>query len=95
MLVDDLANDTHGDEGNSNDTKISGKQREQQSKQWKEKEKAGKALVTPDLEHKYNLPEGVRYELQGEGLIIEEKTQKAPFSNNPLDTLNSGFMDKE
>ena len=61
---------------------------------WKEKEKAGEALVTPDIEHRYNLPEGVRYELQGEGLIIEEKAEETPFSSNPLDTLNSGFMDK-
>jgi ferredoxin-type protein NapG len=60
---------------------------------WKEKEKAGEALVTPDVEHQYNLPEGVRYDLQGEGLIIEEKPEETPFSSNPLDTLNSGFMD--
>ncbi|QYZ67718.1 MAG: quinol dehydrogenase [Gammaproteobacteria bacterium (ex Lamellibrachia satsuma)] len=62
---------------------------------WKEKEKAGKALVTPDIEHKYNLPEGVRYDLQGEGLIIEEKPEETPFSSNPLDSLNSSFMDKK
>ncbi|MEW8026790.1 MAG: ferredoxin-type protein NapG [Candidatus Thiodiazotropha sp.] len=61
---------------------------------WKEKEKAGKALVTPDAEHRYNLPEGVRYDLQGEGLIIEGEAEETPFSSNPLDTLNSGFMDK-
>ncbi len=61
---------------------------------WKEKERAGKALVTPDTEHQYNLPEGVRYELQGEGLIIEGEAEETPFSSNPLDTLNSGFMDK-
>ncbi|MEW8524482.1 MAG: ferredoxin-type protein NapG [Candidatus Thiodiazotropha endolucinida] len=61
---------------------------------WKEKEKAGKSLVTPDTEHRYNLPEGVRYDLQGEGLIIEGEAEETPFSSNPLDTLNSGFMDK-
>jgi len=60
---------------------------------WKEKEKAGKALVTPDVEHHYNLPEGVRYDLQGQGLIIEGKAEQAtpsapPFQSNPLDTLN-------
>ena len=62
---------------------------------WKEKEKAGKALVTPDVKHQYNLPEGVRYDLQGKGLIIEKKAeaphappQDSPFSSNPLDTLN-------
>lgn len=38
---------------------------------WKEKEKAGRSLVTPDMEHQYNLPEGMRYEYEGEGLIIE------------------------
>ncbi|RDH89227.1 MAG: ferredoxin-type protein NapG [endosymbiont of Seepiophila jonesi] len=62
---------------------------------WKEKEKAGKALVTPDIEHKYNLPEGVRYDLQGEGLIIEEKPEETPFSSNPLNSLNSGFLDSK
>jgi ferredoxin-type protein NapG len=36
---------------------------------WEEKEKAGKSLVTPDEEHKYNLPEGLKYEHAGEGLI--------------------------
>lgn len=61
---------------------------------WKEKDRAGEALVTPDAEHRYNLPEGVRYDLQGEGLIIEGEAEETPFSSNPLDTLNSGFMDK-
>lgn len=61
---------------------------------WKEKEKAGEALVTPDTEHRYNLPDGVRYDLQGEGLIIDGEAEETPFSSNPLDTLNSGFMDK-
>ena len=61
---------------------------------WKEKEKAGKALVTPDIEHRYNLPEGVQYDLQGKGLILEgEPEASAP--GNPLDRLNSGFMDKQ
>ncbi len=54
---------------------------------WKEKERTGESLVTPDLEHHYNLPEGVRYDLQGEGLIIESE-QPTPYSDNPLDTLN-------
>ena len=59
---------------------------------WKEKEKAGEALVTPDIEHKYNLPEGVRYDLQGKGLIIDsQKTDDVPISSNPLDTLNRGM----
>ncbi|MES9936968.1 MAG: ferredoxin-type protein NapG, partial [Sedimenticola sp.] len=64
---------------------------------WEEKEKAGKSLVAPDIEHQYNLPEGVRYELQGEGLIIEDPKGKkeVPFSSNPLDTLNRGLEGKD
>jgi len=61
---------------------------------WQEKAKAGEALVSPDTEHRYNLPEGVRYDLQGEGLIIDGEPADKPFSANPLDTLNSSFMDK-
>ena len=59
---------------------------------WKQKEGAGKSLVTPDAPHQYNLPEGVRYDLQGEGLIMEENEKNTPFSSNPLDTLNQGFL---
>jgi ferredoxin-type protein NapG len=62
---------------------------------WQEKAKAGEALVTPDAEHRYHLPEGVRYDLQGEGLIIEGEENQTPFRNNPLDTLNSSFMDQQ
>jgi len=58
---------------------------------WKEKEKAGESLVTPDIEHEYNLPEGVRYDLQGKGLIIESEDKgELPVSSNPLDILNQG-----
>ncbi|SCZ52430.1 ferredoxin-type protein NapG [Thiohalomonas denitrificans] len=53
---------------------------------WEEKAKAGKALVTPDTEHRYNLPEGMRYEHAGEGLVTDEPT--TPFAADPLDTLN-------
>jgi ferredoxin-type protein NapG len=56
---------------------------------WDEKQKAGGSLVTPDTEHQYNLPEGVRYEYEGEGLIVPENA--TPFSDNPLDTLNKGI----
>ena len=60
---------------------------------WEEKAKRGEALVTPDFEHQYNLPEGVRYDLQGEGLIIEEQqNEELPGSTNPLETLNRGFQ---
>ncbi len=50
---------------------------------WEEKAQAGGSLVTPDIEHRYNLPEGMRYELQGRGLIQGE----APAS---LETLKRG-----
>ncbi|HEX5637048.1 MAG TPA: ferredoxin-type protein NapG [Gammaproteobacteria bacterium] len=56
---------------------------------WDEKRKAGGSLVTPDQQHQYNLPEGMRYEYEGEGLIAPEN--ETPFSDNPLDTLNKGF----
>ena len=35
---------------------------------WKEKEKAGKSLVTPDRPHRINLPEGLTYDYDGQGL---------------------------
>ena len=40
---------------------------------WEEKEKAGESLVTPDKEHKYNLPEGLKYEHEGEGLLKDTR----------------------
>ena len=55
---------------------------------WEEKARAGGSLVTPDTQHQYNLPEGVRYELQGRGLILDEA--KLP-SVDPLETLNHGL----
>ena len=36
---------------------------------WVEKEKAGGSLVAPDVEHQYNLPEGMKYEY-GKGLSV-------------------------
>lgn len=70
---------------------------------WEQKKKAGHSLVTPDVEHHYNMPEGVRYDLQGEGLIIEKGGpaaapkggDKGPFSTNPLDTLKRGIQEAE
>ena len=59
---------------------------------WEKKREAGKSLVTPDVEHQYNLPDGMRYDHDGEGLIIESpvesSAEKSPFSANPLETLN-------
>ncbi len=54
---------------------------------WEEKGRAGESLVAPDREHQYNLPEGMRYDYEGEGLIQEGDT---PFSSNPLETLRRG-----
>jgi len=57
---------------------------------WREKDKAGQSLVTPDVEHEYNLPEGMRYDYEGQGLIIEEQAAEIPYPDNPLETLNRG-----
>lgn len=59
---------------------------------WKQKADAGDSLVSPDAPHQYNMPEGVSYDLQGEGVIFEEN-QDTPFSSNPLDTLNQNFLE--
>jgi ferredoxin-type protein NapG len=67
---------------------------------WEQKAEAGRSLVTPDVPHRYNLPDGVSYEHGGEGLIVGERPPMPsppphapepplpPFSSNPLDTLN-------
>jgi ferredoxin-type protein NapG len=55
---------------------------------WEEKRRAGDSLVTPDVPHRYNLPEGQRYEYGGEGLIFEEPAADTPFGSSPLETLN-------
>ncbi len=44
---------------------------------WVEKDKAGSSLVAPDPEHRYNLPEGMRYE-QGRGLLPSETPAQSP-----------------
>ncbi len=56
---------------------------------WKEKEQAGGSLVTPDVEHRYNLPEGLHYDHGGEGLVGEPA--ESPFADDPLETLNRGL----
>ena len=67
---------------------------------WEQKREAGGSLVTPDVEHRYNLPEGVQYDHTGRGLIMNNSVgggqttqQSSPFSSNPLDTLNRGIKD--
>lgn len=52
---------------------------------WEEKQKAGRSLVTPDAEHRYNLPEGMQYENSGSGL--QPKNSKTPFTGDALNTL--------
>jgi ferredoxin-type protein NapG len=54
---------------------------------WEQKAQKGEALVTPDQPHEYNLPDGMRYDHGGDGLIREE-APSSPYSANPLDTLN-------
>jgi len=63
---------------------------------WKEKDKAGKSLVAPDVKHQYNMPKGRSYDLQGEGLIIDDSASDAsPFGANPLDTLNKNSINAQ
>ncbi len=63
---------------------VQGKLQAHYRKGWEEKAKAGRSLVTPDAEHRYNLPEGVYYDHAGEGLIIED-------ANDAVDILNRGI----
>ena len=58
---------------------------------WEEKQQAGGAIVTPDVEHKYNLPEGMRYDYAGEGLIQEPEESEEPAPVPGLDILNRKF----
>ena len=60
---------------------------------WEEKQKAGGSLVAPDQERQFNLPEGVHYDYQGEGVIIDDSVSPAtvPFEDDPLKTLNRGL----
>ena len=57
---------------------------------WEQKREAGGALVTPDAEHRYNLPEGMGYEHGGRGLIQEAAPEPpaSPFPGDPLNSLN-------
>ena len=61
---------------------------------WEEKESTGESLVTPDPEHRYNLPEGVTYDHSGGGLSQQGETPapepSAP-SDSALDTLKRGI----
>jgi len=65
---------------------------------WEQKQQAGGSLVTPDAEHRYNLPEGMRYDIEGEGLIFEDlptNGKEAISKVNPLDVLNRGIREAQ
>jgi ferredoxin-type protein NapG len=53
---------------------------------WKEQAKEGKPLVAPDTEHQFNLPEGMHYDYEGKGLVID---QPVPAGDVPPDALES------
>ncbi|OSM06183.1 putative periplasmic nitrate reductase subunit NapG [Magnetofaba australis IT-1] len=69
---------------------------------WKEKQKAGHAIIGDDVKHRYNLPEGMHYEHAGRGLVIDQPPgapaplpgsdalPDSPFPDDPLKRLNSG-----
>ena len=56
---------------------------------WKEKEKAGKSLYGPEPEHRYTLPENMRYDFGGRGLVIDPPS--APDGKSAIDALNKGL----
>ena len=49
---------------------------------WVEKEKAGGSLVAPDIEHRYNMPEGMKYE-SGKGLSPSAPPEAPPAGGPP------------
>jgi len=61
---------------------------------WEEKTKAGGSLVTPDVEHEYNLPEGLRYEHGGRGLLPDSDGGAPPYHESPLERLNRGMEER-
>lgn len=61
---------------------------------WVEKEKAGESLVTPDVEHQYNLPEGMKYEHGGKGLSVEPSAQSGADAVPPAPTFKALQGDK-
>ena len=54
---------------------------------WEQKADAGGSLVTPDTPHQYNLPEGMRYEHGGRGLIYGEPAPGMPGPDLPESAL--------
>ena len=62
---------------------------------WEQKNQAGESLVTPDVEHHYNMPEGVHYDYQNAEITVDPGAESAPASSNPLDTLNKGIRENK
>jgi len=72
---------------------------------WDQQEDAGGSLISPEDAHKYNLPEGVRYEHHGEGLVVDEGgnpiielaeppgSTSMPVETDPLKALNQGIQE--
>lgn len=59
---------------------------------WEEKKKAGGSLVTPEIEHRYNLPEGLKYEFGGRGLVPDvPPSPAAPAPAAPPPGASSGL----
>jgi ferredoxin-type protein NapG len=56
---------------------------------WVEKEKAGGSLVAPEIEHRYNMPEGMKYE-HGKGLsVVPPGEAAAPGAVPPAPTFKA------
>ena len=58
---------------------------------WVEKEQAGGSLVAPDVEHQYNLPEGMKYEV-GKGLSKLPPADAAPAGPGTSPGLPKAFQ---
>lgn len=56
---------------------------------WVEKEKAGNSLVAPDTQHQYNLPEGLKYEHGGKGLVTDPNAPGAASAIPPAPTFKA------
>ena len=57
---------------------------------WKEKAKrGGKALVTPDARHEFNLPEGVSYDYETGRITLKDEAKP----KSALDVLNRGLKE--
>jgi ferredoxin-type protein NapG len=72
---------------------------------WEQQKEKGSSLISTPDKHKYNLPEGVRYDYEGVGLVTDEQgnpivdipkekePERMPGSSNPLDALKKGIQE--